>query len=92
MNKADIQLLFEYDAWAWQRVLAQAARLTPEQYVAPAPTPQGSLRGTPSGRGCCAGKGSRPRRCCARRTYRLTRRWPQPGNRCGQDWMRSSPA
>ncbi len=46
MNKADIQLLFEYDAWAWQRVLAQAARLTPEQYVAPAPTPQGSLRGT----------------------------------------------
>lgn len=46
MNKADIELLFEYDAWAWNRVLAQVARLTHEQYVAPAPTPQGSLRGT----------------------------------------------
>jgi uncharacterized damage-inducible protein DinB len=46
MNKADIELLFEYDAWAWNRVLAQAAWLAPEQYVAPAPTPQGSLRGT----------------------------------------------
>lgn len=46
MNKADIDLFFRYNAWAWDRVLAQAARLTHEQYTAPAPTPQGSLRGT----------------------------------------------
>jgi uncharacterized damage-inducible protein DinB len=46
MNKADIELLFRYNAWAWDRVLTQAARLTHEQYTMPAPTPQGSLRGT----------------------------------------------
>jgi uncharacterized damage-inducible protein DinB len=46
MNREDIHLLHQYNTWAWDRVLAQAARLTPEQYTAPAPTPQGSLRGT----------------------------------------------
>lgn len=46
MNKADIDLLFGYNAWAWDRVLEQVAKLTREQYEAPAPTPQGSLRGT----------------------------------------------
>jgi uncharacterized damage-inducible protein DinB len=46
MNKADMDFLYRYNAWAWDRVLAQAARLTPEQYTMRAPTPQGSLRGT----------------------------------------------
>ena len=46
MNKADISLLFGYNAWAWDRVLEQVAKLTREQYEAPAPTPQGSLRAT----------------------------------------------
>ena len=46
MNKSDVNPLFRYNAWASDRVLAQAARLTREQYIAPAPTPQGSLRGT----------------------------------------------
>jgi uncharacterized damage-inducible protein DinB len=46
MNRADLELLFRYNAWAWDRVLAQGAKLTHEQYTMPAPTPQGSLRGT----------------------------------------------
>lgn len=46
MNREDIHLLHQYNAWAWDRILAQAARLTHDQYVAHAPTPQGSLRGT----------------------------------------------
>ncbi len=46
MNRDDIGALFRYHDWAWKRVLAQAARVTPEQYVALAPVPHGSLRGT----------------------------------------------
>ena len=46
MNKDDIALLFRYNAWAWDRVLAQVRRVSPEQYVAPSPAPYGSLRGT----------------------------------------------
>lgn len=46
MNRESIALLFQYNTWAWERVLGQAARLTHEQYTAPAATPQGSLRGT----------------------------------------------
>ena len=46
MNKNDIVTLYRYNEWARHRVLVQAARVGPEQYVAPAPVPQGSLRGT----------------------------------------------
>lgn len=46
MNRDDLALLFTYDRWAWERVLAKAALLTPEQYLALAPVPHGSLRGT----------------------------------------------
>jgi uncharacterized damage-inducible protein DinB len=45
MNKNDIMTLYDYNDWARRRVLDQAALVTPEQYVAPAPVPQGSLRG-----------------------------------------------
>ncbi len=46
MNKNDIETLYRYNEWARGRVLDQAALVSPEQYVAPAPVPQGSLRGT----------------------------------------------
>jgi uncharacterized damage-inducible protein DinB len=46
MNREDVAFLFRYNTWAWERILAQAARVIEEQYAAPAPTPQGSLRGT----------------------------------------------
>ena len=46
MNKNDIVTLYRYNEWARHRVLAQAARVSPAQYVAPAPAPHGSLRGT----------------------------------------------
>ncbi len=46
MDKNGILTLYRYNDWATARVLHQAARVSPEQYTAPAPTPQGSLRGT----------------------------------------------
>jgi uncharacterized damage-inducible protein DinB len=46
MNRADIQLLFQYNDWANIRVLDQAARISPDQYSTPADVPHGSLRGT----------------------------------------------
>lgn len=46
MNRDDIVLLFRYDRWAWNRVLAQAAGVSAEQYAALAPVPHGSLCGT----------------------------------------------
>ena len=46
MRAAEIQQLFDYNAWANDRVLQAAARLTPEQFTAPAPVSFGSLRGT----------------------------------------------
>ena len=45
MNKCDIETLFRYTDWANARVLRQVARVSAEQYTAPAPVPQGSLRG-----------------------------------------------
>ena len=46
MNPNDIMTLYCYNDWARRRVLDQAVRVSPEQFVAPAPVPQGSLRGT----------------------------------------------
>ncbi len=46
MNSDDLAILFRYSRWAWRRVLDQTARISPEQYVALAPVPHGSLRGT----------------------------------------------
>lgn len=46
MNRDDIALLYRYDRWAWDRVLAKAAQVPAELYVALAPVPHGSLRGT----------------------------------------------
>jgi uncharacterized damage-inducible protein DinB len=46
MHTADLKTLYEYDDWATEKILAQTARLTPEQYAAPANIPWGSIRGT----------------------------------------------
>ena len=46
MNKNDIETLYDYNEWARRRVLDQAALVSPEQFVALASVPQGSLRGT----------------------------------------------
>ena len=45
MNKNDILTLFNYNYWANARVLNAAARLTPDQFTAPAGLSHGSLRG-----------------------------------------------
>ena len=46
MRIADMQLVYDYNYWARDRILSAAAHVTPEQYAAPAPYPYGSLRGT----------------------------------------------
>lgn len=46
MNQNDVQTLYDYTYWARDRVLAAARRLTPEQFVTPLVTGQGSIRAT----------------------------------------------
>lgn len=46
MRITDIHLIYDYNYWARDRILAAAAQVTSEQYAASAPLPYGSLRGT----------------------------------------------
>ncbi len=46
MNTQDIQILYQYNHWANQRILNAAAKLTQEQFVASASYPHGGLRST----------------------------------------------
>jgi uncharacterized damage-inducible protein DinB len=46
MNRQDMLSLFQYNAWSTAKILEVASRITQEQFVAPAPFPHGSLRGT----------------------------------------------
>ena len=46
MQVADVRALYDYNAWANARILGTAARVTGEQFVAPAAFSQGGLRGT----------------------------------------------
>jgi uncharacterized damage-inducible protein DinB len=46
MNLKDIQLIYDYNYWANERIFSAAAGLTPEQFAAPASFPFGGLRGT----------------------------------------------
>lgn len=46
MNIRDVLLLFEYNYWANQRILAVSGRVTQEQFTAPASFPYGGLHGT----------------------------------------------
>ena len=45
MNKSDILTLYDHNYWANARVLDAMAKVTPEQFVAPARLSHGSLRG-----------------------------------------------
>ena len=46
MNKNEIALLFRYNSWANTRILSAAAKVTGEQFRAPAAFPHGGLRST----------------------------------------------
>ena len=46
MNKQDITLFYKYNQWANARILDTAARVTSEQFLAPASFPHGGLRST----------------------------------------------
>jgi uncharacterized damage-inducible protein DinB len=46
MNKEDIKLLYKYNQWANTRILNAASKVSPEEFLAPAPYPHGGLRGT----------------------------------------------
>ena len=46
MNKQDLLILYQYNAWSNAKILDAASRIRQEQFLAPAPFPHGSLRGT----------------------------------------------
>jgi len=46
MNIEDILLIYEYNYWANKKILATSARVTSEQFIAPASFPYGGLHGT----------------------------------------------
>jgi uncharacterized damage-inducible protein DinB len=46
MNKQDILLLYKYNQWTNKKILDAVAKVTPEQFLAPASFPHGGLRGT----------------------------------------------
>jgi uncharacterized damage-inducible protein DinB len=46
MNKQDILILYQYNAWSNAKILDAASNITQEQFLAPAPVPHGGLRGT----------------------------------------------
>jgi uncharacterized damage-inducible protein DinB len=46
MKIADIQLVYDYNYWGRDRILAAAAQVTAEQYAASGAFPYGGLRGT----------------------------------------------
>ena len=46
MKTQDILLLYEYNYWANKKILASSAKVTHEQFIAPASFPYGGLRGT----------------------------------------------
>lgn len=46
MNKDEISVLYQYNAWSNAKVLTAASNLTQEQFLAPTAFPHGSLRGT----------------------------------------------
>jgi uncharacterized damage-inducible protein DinB len=46
VNIQDIQLIYDYNYWANGKILAAAANVSDEQFVAPAPHSHGGLQGT----------------------------------------------
>jgi len=46
MNKQDMLVLYQYNAWSTAKILDTASNLTHEQFLAEVPFPYGSLRST----------------------------------------------
>jgi uncharacterized damage-inducible protein DinB len=46
MELQDVMLMFDYNYWATERLLAAAVNVSQEEYAAPTAFPRGSLRGT----------------------------------------------
>ena len=46
MNKQNILVLYQYNAWSNAKIVDAASNITQEQFMAPVPFPHGSLRGT----------------------------------------------
>ena len=46
MNKRDILVLYQYNAWSNAKILDAASNVTQEQFLVSVPFPHGSLRGT----------------------------------------------
>ena len=46
MDKSDILMLYQYNQWTNQKILNAAAKVAPEQFLAPAAFPHGGLRST----------------------------------------------
>lgn len=46
MNKQEIQLLYKYNTWANKRILDATAKVSDEEFLAPAAFPHGGLRST----------------------------------------------
>jgi len=46
MNKQELLVLFQYNAWSTTKILDAASHVTHEEFLAPVPFPYGSLRGT----------------------------------------------
>ena len=46
MDKQDILILYQYNAWSNAKILDAASNITQVQFLAPTPFPHGSLRGT----------------------------------------------
>jgi uncharacterized damage-inducible protein DinB len=46
MRVADLLAIYDYHYWATDRILDRTTRVSGAQFVAPAPVPSGSLRGT----------------------------------------------
>ena len=46
MNKQDVLILIQYNAWSTAKILDATSHVTQGQFLAPVPFPHGSLRGT----------------------------------------------
>lgn len=46
MNKQDVLILFQYNAWSTAKIVDAVSTITQAQFLAPAPFPHGGLRGT----------------------------------------------
>ena len=74
MQASDLNFLFAYNAWADQRILAAAANLTQEQFLAPTTLSWGSVRDVLVHSPRRSGSGG----CAAPRASHPSASWRQP--------------